>query len=371
MPTAWYNDATGITLGFRTRENYLGRFEENLALMSYGTGWQSDRATKVKDEDFMIRAKNPTWLRSPGLSETLEAYNVEGRFGGRLAVERTRRDHLSFGPTTTFGLGVTWLQPDDFRYLDRGYYDDAGTVELAISGSVKDRVGAWDLASRTVIAGGLAYNRRGLSVATGRPELDPGYGRLTLEATARRDLGTHWGVGLRFFGGVSSSGNNPVKQRQIYLSGADPLEQFGNPFLRSRGALLLRPDLYYHAAGGGDLRGFDPRLSTEALVAVNVELDRTLVRRRNARLFSRVSLAAFGDAGQGIGGVPDAILGAPLRFLADAGVGVRAEHRIGQTRVTMRADLPIWVSKPALAQDRHPGTKPAGFRWTFSFEPSW
>jgi len=371
MPTLWYNDAGGITLGLRSRTNYFGRFDENQALVSFGTGWQSTKALKVKDRDYFMRMKNPTWLRSPGLSQTLEAYNVEGRFGARLAVERVQRDHLSFGPTTTLGLGLTWLQPDDFRYLDRGYYDDAGTVELAISGSKKDRVGMWNLGARAVLAGGLAYNRRGLAAATGRPELDPFYGRFTLEATARRSLGTQWGLALRFYGGVSSSGDNPVKQRQIYLAGADPLEQFNNPFLRSRGALLLRPDLYYHAAGGGDLRGFDPRLSTEALVAINLELERTLLRRRNAKLFTRVALAAFGDAGQGLGGVAEPSLGAPVRFLADAGVGLRAEHQIGQTRVTTRADFPLWVSKPGLAQDRRPGTKEAGFRWTFSFEPSW
>ncbi len=371
MPLAWYNDAGGITLGVRNRENYFGRFEENQAIHSYSTGWQSDAPLKVKDNDFMMRVQNPTWLRSPGLSQTLEAYNVEGRFGGRVGVERTRRAHLGWGPTTTFGLGFTWLQPDDFRYLDRGYYDDAGTVELALTASSKDRLGAWRLGTRSAIAGGIAYNRHGLAAATGRPELDPFYGRFTLEATAHRDLGTRWGLGLRFYGGVSSSGDNAVKQRQIYVAGADPLEQFGNPFLRSRGALLLRPDLYYHAAGGGNLRGYDPRLSTEGLVALNLELERTLFRRRSAKLFNRVALAAFGDAGQGIGGVADPSLGAPIRFLADAGIGIRAEHLIGQTRVTSRADFPLWVSQPALAADRRPGLAHAGFRWTFSFEPAW
>ncbi len=371
MPVAWYNDAGGITLGFRTRENYFGRFERNEALWSFGTGWQSERALKVKGRDGLVRLRNPTWLRSPGLSESLEGFNVEGRFGAKVAVERTWRDHLGWGPTRTAGLALSWMQPDDFRYLDPGYYDDAGTVELTLSSSVKDRRGVWELAARSSGAGGIAYNRRGLAVATGRPDLDQFYGRFTLEASARRAIGDHWGLGLRFYGGVSSSGSNPVKQRQIYLGGADPLEQFGNPFLRSRGALLLRPDVYYHAAGGGNLRGFDPRLSTEALVAINVELERTLLRRRKAKLFNRVALAAFGDAGQGIGGETDPVLGGPIRFLADAGVGLRAEHQIGQTRFTTRADFPIWVSKPRLAQDRHPGTDQAGFRWTFSFEPTW
>ena len=51
LPTAWYNDAAGITLGIRSREDYFGRFEKNLTLLSYGTGWESD--LDVKDADFL------------------------------------------------------------------------------------------------------------------------------------------------------------------------------------------------------------------------------------------------------------------------------------------------------------------------------
>ncbi|HMV32133.1 MAG TPA: hypothetical protein PKA50_08430, partial [Gemmatimonadales bacterium] len=60
----------------------------------------------------------------------------------------------------------------------------------------------------------------------------------------------------------------------------------------------------------------------------------------------------------------------PDRLLADAGVGLRIDHRIGQTRFTTRADLPLLVNRPALAQDTHPGSDKAGFRWTFSFTPA-
>jgi hypothetical protein len=363
MPVGWYNDAGGITLGFRSRQNYFGRFDENLEILSWATGWQSDR--KVKDQDFFLRMKNPTWLRAPGVSEVFEAYNVEGRYGAKLGVERTSHDHLFWGPVRSTGLSLTWLAPDDFRYLDRGYYEDAGTVELALATGVTDHRNNWDLAARGSAAGGLAYNRRGLAAATGRNSPDPFYGRFTLEGSARGAIHPMWTLGLRFFGGVSTSGDDPVKQRQIYAAGQDPEEQFGNPFLRSDGALLVRPDFYYHAPGGGDLRGFDPHLSAQGLVAVNIELERALFERPKAKLFHRVAIASFADGGQLFGDQGSS------RFLVDLGLGLRAEHRVGQTGFVTRADFPVFVNRPQFAQDTHPGNQRAGFRWSVSFSPTW
>jgi hypothetical protein len=364
MPVAWFNDAGGVTVGVRSRENYFDRFDQNTVLYSYGTGWQSRRAIKAKDSDFFFRIRNPTVLRSPGLSTSLDAYNVEGRYGAALAVSREERAHLGWGPVRTMGLSLTWLQPDDFRYLDRGYYEDAGTVELALGGGITDRRNGWELGSRVSAAGGLAYNRRGLAAATGRASLDPFYGRFTLEATMRRSAPARTRFGARLYGGLSTSGADPVKQRQIYAAGADPVEQFASPFLRSTGALLVRPDVYYHMAGGGNLRGFDPRLSSQGLVAVNLELERTLAARPRAKLFRRVAIATFGDAGEVFAD------GGRTRLLVDAGVGLRAEHRLGGTSFTTRADFPIYVSRPALAADTHPGNTKAGFRWTFGFSPA-
>jgi hypothetical protein len=362
MPVAWYNDAAGITLGFRTRSDYFGRFMQGVSITSYGTSWESDR--DVSDEDSWVRFRNPTWLRSTGMSQQLDGYNVEGRYGARLGLDWTRPTHLGWGPVRRLGVSATWLEPDDFRYLDRGYYDDAGTVEVALSSGVTDRKRGWSLASRAEVSGGLAYNARGLRIATGRPDVDEFYGRFTLEATARRTTPSGWAFGARFYGGVATSGDAPVKQRQIYLAGADPLQQFGNPFLRSDGALLVRPDVYYHAPGGGNLRGYDPRLSAEGLVAVNLELEREVLSRRDAKLFRRIALAGFSDVGHAFGDDPT------TRFLADLGLGIRADHRIGQTRFTTRADFPLYVSRPVEAQDTDPGSDRVGFRWTFSFTPA-
>jgi hypothetical protein len=153
------------------------------------------------------------------------------------------------------------------------------------------------------------------------------------------------------------------------VQGADPLERLANPFLRSRGSLLEGDDMRYQLPGGGGLRGIDPRVSTRALVALNAELERTMISRPKARLFSRVALAAFTDLARGFQDDEDAPSSGRIRFLGDAGVGLRAEHRIGDTRFVTRFDLPLWVSRPELAQDRSTGDDEVAFRWVVSFEP--
>jgi hypothetical protein len=191
-----------------------------------------------------------------------------------------------------------------------------------------------------------------------------------LEGTARRALGARWTVGGRLYAGVADADGLPAKQRQIYLQGADPLERLANPFLRSRGSLLEGEDMRYQLPGGGGVRGIDPRVSTTGAVSLNLELERTMVTRPRARLFSRVALAAFTDLAHGFQSDADALAFGRIRFLGDAGIGLRAEHRIGETRFVTRFDLPLWVSRPELAQDRSPGDDELGFRWVFSFEPA-
>jgi hypothetical protein len=51
-------------------------------------------------------------------------------------------------------------------------------------------------------------------------------------------------------------------------------------------------------------------------------------------------------------------------------VGVRAQWKVGQSSVTTRADFPLFVNRPELAQDTNPGSDRVGFRWSFSFSPA-
>ena len=108
QPVAWYNDAGGVTFGLRGRGDYLGRFEQNVAIITGSTGWGVDDA--VHDVDFWFRVRNPVSLRAPNLSQTLDVYNVEGRFGATGTVERTRRAHLTFGPQWTQSVTLHWAR---------------------------------------------------------------------------------------------------------------------------------------------------------------------------------------------------------------------------------------------------------------------
>jgi hypothetical protein len=351
----------------RSRDDYLGRFDQNVALLTVGTGWGAgDGASSV---DFFWRLKNPAFLRAPNTSQTLELFDVEGRYGATLGFERRRQKHLGRGALWSHGLTLQSVHPDELRYLDRLYYDDAGTVELAMANGVTGRSSGWRLGLGTSLGGGLVYNRGGLD-STGRADLDQFYLRATVEATARKDLAPSLDFGVRVFAGGAGGQFDAVKQRQIYFQGADPLEQLGNPFLRSRGALLVGDDFRYHQPGGAGVRGADPRLSTASIVALDLELERTVLARPRSRLFNRVGVAVFGDLSHAIGGTAQASLDDRIRFLGDAGIGIRADHRIGDTRFVTRIDLPIWFSRPEVAHDRSPEDGELAFRWVFSFQPA-
>jgi hypothetical protein len=257
---------------------------------------------------------------------------------------------------------------DDTRYLDPGLYDVVSTVEVQLENGISNEKGPWQLMARSSVGGGLAYRPDTLG-ARARPDLNPFYFNGFVEGSAKRDLGHGLAAGARGYAGAGLGDNAAAKQRQVYFQGSDPLDVLYNPFLRSRGALLVGEDLHYHSPGGAGIRGADPRLSTSAIVALNLEVEHALLAQPESHLFNRVSLALFTDLAYGIGSMSQTPPNGRVRFLADAGVGLRAAHRIGDTEFVTRFDFPLYVSRPELAQDQSPGDDDVEFRWTFSFEP--
>ena len=365
-PEVWYNDAGGVTVGLRSRSDYLGRFDQNILSIPGGPGWGAD--DPVTNLDVFARIKNPTWLRSPNVSQVFEGYSMEGRAGATVAVEKKRRAHFNSGPTVTRGVSLRWVTTTDTAFLDPGYYDDAGTAEATIYGGVGNRSGAWTLGVNASLGGGVMYGNEGPGLSTENRYDAQGYFSGFMVATARRSLGTVTTVAFRGFAGAALAEDPVVKQRQMYLAGADPYEQLYNPFLRSEGALLVRPGVYYQAPGGANLRGFDPHTSSRQAYGLNAQIERTLVTRKGARFFSTVGLSLWGDVAFADPPSGAEAYGA-LRGFADVGVGVSASHRIGTTNFVTRFDMPLFVSTPTLAQDADP-TEQVGFRWLFSFSPA-
>jgi hypothetical protein len=77
-------------------------------------------------------------------------------------------------------------------------------------------------------------------------------------------------------------------------------------------------------------------------------------------------VAAFGDAALGDGDIPAGGRGSAL--VADAGIGIRIGHRIGQTPFLTRLDFPLYVSRGRLGVD--PRDEAVRFRWVVSLAPA-
>jgi hypothetical protein len=174
--------------------------------------------------------------------------------------------------------------------------------------------------------------------------------------------GRAWLAGVVKFGGANPGqpASTLPPQRRIYLAGADPYQTFNNPFLRSDGALLVKPDVNYQAAGGAGLRGYDATLAATWAAALNMELMKALFRAPRRHAFTGLSLALFADAA--------ATHSPDLTGLADAGVGVRATHRVGPTNFATRLDFPLLVSDPSRAVGASAGDGHTKFRFVWSFE---
>ncbi|HET9276097.1 MAG TPA: M1 family aminopeptidase, partial [Gemmatimonadales bacterium] len=349
-PTVWYNDHGGVMVGARARTDYLGRFDQNIA--------QVMGATERSSVGWEARLRNPRRAYVPRMTQTLDLHHsAESRSGAALSVETDRTRHRTFGPRTFLGGSVRWMETVDTGYLDLTRWENGGFVEGTVWLRSSEQRGRWNVGGRLDLGGGLEYR----TPAGG----EQAYLRITAEASARRALGTRSSVAFRTFGGWIESGERTLRQRRLFLSGADPVAEFRNPFLRSRGSLLAGHDVHYHLPGGGNVRGLLPGLTASRVASLGIEVDHRVFSRSASGLLSAVRIAGFADGALADG---DIRLGGGSAFAGDAGVGLRAHHRIGDTRFVTRFDLPLLVSRPALAVHEQGGR--FRFRYVVSFEPA-
>jgi hypothetical protein len=272
----------------------------------------------------------------------------------------------------------------DAAYLDHRRWDDVNTVELT-GWAMHARATARGVRSaRLEVTVGQAFSPVPIVAPFGFPQVSSGggnarlaiapyaapgeralrgatYARGAITSLRQVQLG-RFDVGIRTTLAGTLGGEGVPLQRRVFLSGADPYQTFDNPFLRSRGALLAGDGAHYQAPGGGDLRGFAAPASASWLVGLGVEAGPRLVERPAARLFSSLSLVAFGEAAL----LDPRAIGRDAA--ADAGFGVRATHRIGPTRFVTRLDFPVVVSRAGYAVGGAPGDREFKFRWVWSLE---
>jgi hypothetical protein len=267
------------------------------------------------------------------------------------------------------GFDVVWMHVSDTSYIDRRLWEDGGTLEAGSWVRTLHLVRHGVVRAGLDVRAGIAYGRPRPGVVSPQSYDVEGFLRPTGEASVRRQFAFGTTLGARVFGSAYLAHSPPPLERRIMVSGADPYETFTNPMLRTRGALFVRPDFHYQAPGDANLRGFDPALGGRWAVAVNLEWTKPIVTREQGFVRS-VAIETFGD-----GALVDSLAvpttsGGSATALGDAGVGLVTAHQVGDLSWTMRFELPLVVSKPTLAADRHAGDGTVAFRWLVSLAPS-
>jgi hypothetical protein len=367
LPLLWSNDYGGRTAALRARENYLGRFDKNLAILSVGLG-----PAVTHRLGWYVRFGDPVRKPLPRTEASVALWNVEGRAGAAMRGDRSLRRHLAFGADPHVGFDALWTAVTDIGYVDRRLWDPAGTIEAGPWISTTSRHGNTVWRGRVGARVGLVYRNPGPgTISANRYDVE-GFGRGTAEVSVRAPFPFKSVLGVRLFGGTYLAPNTPPLQRRIMLAGADPYETFMNPLLRSRGALFVRPDFHYHAPGNANLRGFRPDLGGRWAVAMNVEGTKTLFSL-GAGLFTDAAFEAFLDAGMVDPRAVPPRAGAARSYtsLLDAGVGLVTRHRINDLAWTLRFELPLVVTRPDYAADWNGKNEGRlAFRWQVSLEPT-
>jgi len=358
LPVGWSNDFGGLTVGLRTRQNYLGRFEQNLDMISMATDGDATHRG-----GFYFRWANPVAHApfGPRTETSVAAWSVEGRTGAALHADRSLRRTLVQRSDPHAGFDALWMATTDIGYVDRRLWDDAGTFEAGpwVATTIAKDSAVWR-ASASLRGGVVYWNPRAGITATNGYDFE-GFVRGSAEASVRRPflLGTR--LGVRLYAGGYWGQSPPVRQRRIAVGGADPYATFTNPLLRSRGALLVRPGFYYHAPGGPNLRGFADGVGGRWALAINVE---------GAKAFGPVTVYAFADAGLVDSlAIPSSPAGRAATTLYDGGLGLETRQRVGELEWTLRVELPVIVNRWDFARDPRPGLSRAAFRWQVSLEP--
>jgi hypothetical protein len=359
LPLAWSNDYGGVTLALRRRDNYLDRFERTFALVSVGLG-----ASTTNRVGAYVRFANPVRHPLPRTESSVAAWQVEGRSGVALNVDRALRRHVAFGADPHAGFDVMWMATTDLGYLDRSLWDDAGTIEAGpwVRATVRRNGTLWH--ARLGARGGVVYRFPGVGiVSANRYDMEP-FARATGEVSVRTPFWLKSTLGVRLFGGGYHADNPPPRQRRIPVAGADPYETFTNPLLRSRGAPFVREDFHYHAPGNTNLRAFRADLGGRWAVGVNIEATKPVFR--NAALEGFLDLGVVDPLA-----VPSSPAGQWYTTLYDGGLGLVTHHRLRDLAWVLRLEFPFVVNRFNHAADWN-GTNEGrlAFRWQVSLESS-
>ncbi len=365
MPVLWSNDHGGVTLGLRARPMRNGDAERGLFVASGATRGGATSAVSLYG-----RWNNPPAPLGSRAATSVAVWSVEGRTGAAITLDRSSRRPDGVGADRHVGVAARWMATTNLGYLDRRLWDDAGSLEIGPWIRTAVRRGETVLRAKGAASLGMVYQHATPLGGSGRHYHYRGFSRVTGEVCVRAPVARATTFGARVFAGAYLGPSDPVRQLRIAVAGADPYETFTNPFLRSRGALLVRPDFHYHAPGGANLRAFRNDLGGRWAVGVNLELTRRVLRRETG-LLREAALEGFVDLGVvDTLALPSVSPGRWYTTLYDGGLGVVTQHQVKDVAWTMRFEVPLAVNRWDQAADFRPNSTRFALRWQVSLAPS-
>jgi hypothetical protein len=350
-PSFWYNTVDGVKLGAKLSGRYLDDLRQLTAWAWIGT-W--DR--KI-DFDVSWGTELP-WV-TPLASFGWRVFRVEGRQGFNASFTKQLRRHYSYPPYHTFEFGFSHFKLKESDYLLRPSTWEPGLLNrVFFNYAYENRGEFWEANARFNYEASVSI----------RAQSQFNYSKRTFDVRLFYHLPENWRLGLRIFNG-RASGTIPI-QTQYFFSGASPIDEFNNPFFRSRGMLpsTIRDHALYQ--GGGNLPGFyNQHLYGDKIDAANLELQLPgLIPFVNEvgdpvldQLISLVRTVGFIDVGRIAFQDEDF---SKKRVLVDVGFGFRINMPTSWTTLfqsigltTLRLDFPLYVNDVA------PGESRAKFRW--------
>lgn len=343
-PSFWYNEVDGLKTGLHLEGSYLAGYLPGDYATQLGL-WYGPMSKKV-NYDLNFETPLRRWGKLTSL--TFTSSFLEGRTEKTFGFKKTVRKSLFRQPAWDFVLNFSHFDVLDTNYvLDPWEKGKTNTVQVSLSYRTQDRAlkRHWHLQYRsTTFASDFNFDK--------------------VELTLKEEVGSRsdWGLAIRFYGGYSG-GQLPL-QEKFYLAAASPLENFYDPWYRSRGTLPTKWHEQGHLqkGGGANLRGYlDKNQVGQRLLAANLQLAypnplRPLIKALPfvGKIFSRINTYAFFDAGD----VREDDFDFSLKY--DAGLGFLWKFPFLPPRldpVSIRVDFPIYVNRPRWDE------KAFEFRW--------
>ncbi len=349
-PSFWYNDVDGLKSGFRIRGSYL-KYEHNLNLGM----WEGLQSGKFNYE---ATFSEPTFWLGTGTNVQLESYYLDGRMGWEASLWRDMmRGFFSQNRRgVIFGTKFRQILLKEDNYLPF--------------------VPAWSSGKINLVNFFLSYRKPWRFFATeGKVSLgSTTFGSDFTYSKSWAEVKGSWSgipqhtFSLRATGGYASG--LVTLQDKFYLASSSPLEEFDNPWYRSKGTLPneAKEKAHLYLPGGGNVRGYlNQNQAGNKLLAFNLKWEypnpTSYIPWRIpyvTKELNSIRTDLFFDFGNvwSTSGVPKFD-----DFGADLGLGLSykipyLDQLLLENQI--RLDLPLWVDNPKGNENQFK------FRWIFS-----